>query len=343
MDRNRRSCKTSANSFCYVCGELTFKSQRRSITHNVKKAYYLYFGCKVGEQDKNWAPHVCCVTCYVKLTEWLWGKNNSMSFAVPMIWGQPTSHLEDCYFCITKTEGFSRKSKDNIVYPNLPSAIRPVLHSPELPVPIPLPSREDYVIPVEDEVSESSDCPSTSADPAYVPQHHKQPHMIRHTERNDLVRDLGLSKQHAELLGSRLQEWNLLAEDTKISVFRKRNEKLTSYFAMENSVCACKNVNGLMDELDIEYNPEEWRLFINSSKLSLKAVLLHHGNTKPSIPVAHSVAMKETYENMSIILNAVNYNEHRWTICGDLKVIALLLGLQGGFTKFCCFLCLWDS
>lgn len=27
----------------------------------------------------------------------------------------------------------------------------------------------------------------------------------------------------------------------------------------------------------------------------------------------------------------------------ELKVIALLLGLQLGFTKFCCFLCEWDS
>ena len=93
--------------------------------------------------------------------------------------------------------------------------------------------------------------------------------MTRQAKLYDLDRDLGLSKQHAELLGSRLQEWNLLAEDTKISVFRKRNDKLTSYFAMENCICACKHVNGLMDELDIEYNPEDWRLFIDSSKLSL--------------------------------------------------------------------------
>ena len=83
--------------------------------------------------------------------------------------------------------------------------------------------------------------------------------MIRQEELNDLVRDSCPSKQHDQLLGSRLQEWNLLAKDTKISVFRKRNDKLTSYFAMENCVCACKNVNGLMDELNIEYNPEEWR------------------------------------------------------------------------------------
>ena len=29
--------------------------------------------------------------------------------------------------------------------------------------------------------------------------------------------------------------------------------------------------------------------------------------------------------------------------CGDPKVIAPLRGLQSGFTKYCCFLCLWDS
>ena len=125
MDRNRRSCNISPNSFCYICGELTFKSQRGSFTDKVKKAYYLYFGCKVGEKDKNWAPHMGCVTCYVNLTEWLWSKMNNMSFAIPMIWRQPTSHLEDCYICITKIEGFSRKTKDKILYPNLQSAIRP--------------------------------------------------------------------------------------------------------------------------------------------------------------------------------------------------------------------------
>ena len=37
------------------------------------------------------------------------------------------------------------------------------------------------------------------------------------------------------------------------------------------------------------------------------------------------------------------YEKHLWHVCGDLKVIALLLGLQLRYTKFCCFLCEWDS
>ncbi|KAL4718315.1 hypothetical protein ACJJTC_009937 [Scirpophaga incertulas] len=78
---------------------------------------------------------------------------------------------------------------------------------------------------------------------------------------------------------------------------------------------------------------QEWRLFIDSSKSSLKAVLLHNGNMKPSIPVAYSVSMKETYDNLGAVLRAIKYEDFKWQICGDLKVIAILMGLQGGFTN----------
>jgi len=97
-----------------------------------------------------------------------------------------------------------------------------------------------------------------------------------------------------------------------------------------------------MQTLNINHNPLDCKLFIDSSQLSLKAVLLHYGNTLPSIPVGHSVH-HESYENMKILMEAINYDEFKWQICGDLKVIALLLGLQQGFTKYCCFICDWGS
>ena len=46
---------------------------------------------------------------------------------------------------------------------------------------------------------------------------------------------------------------------------------------------------------------------------------------------------------MKILQDAIDYKTHRWNICGDLKVIGMLMGMQTGFTKFCCFLCLWNS
>jgi hypothetical protein len=46
---------------------------------------------------------------------------------------------------------------------------------------------------------------------------------------------------------------------------------------------------------------------------------------------------------MKNLLDKINYNKHCWNVCGDLKVIAILLGMQLGYTKYCCFICQWDS
>jgi len=77
----------------------------------------------------------------------------------------------------------------------------------------------------------------------------------------------------------------------------------------------------------------DWPLLKDSFKLSLKAVLLHNDYTLPSIPVGHSVHNKESYENIKILMEAINYDKFKWQICGDLKVIALLLGLQHNIHK----------
>ena len=39
----------------------------------------------------------------------------------------------------------------------------------------------------------------------------------------------------------------------------------------------------------------------------------------------------------------IKYDEFKWNLYGDPKVVALLLGMQLGCTKYCCFLCEWDS
>jgi len=81
----------------------------------------------------------------------------------------------------------------------------------------------------------------------------------------------------------------------------------------------------------------------NSSKASLKCVLLHNGNRYASVPIGHSVHLKETYKNMKTLITKIKYVDHNWLICGDLKVLCMLLGQQGGYNKYPCFSCLWDS
>ena len=56
-------------------------------------------------------------------------------------------------------------------------------------------------------------------------------------------------------------------------------------------------------------------IFIDSSiKRSLKAVLLQNGNIKSSIPIAHSVHLKECYESIEVLLEAFQYNAYKWSI-----------------------------
>ena len=98
-----------------------------------------------------------------------------------------------------------------------------------------------------------------------------------------------------------------------------------------------------MSTFKVQHIAESWRLFIDSSKRSIKAVLLHNGNKYASKPVGHSVHLKETYGNLALILDKLKYKEFEWTVCGDLRVLSMILGQQGGYTKFPCFLCEWDN
>jgi len=98
-----------------------------------------------------------------------------------------------------------------------------------------------------------------------------------------------------------------------------------------------------MDVLGHECNPDQWCLFIDSSKVKLKVVLLHNGNKFLSVPLAHTANMKGSYESMTLLLGKIKYDEFEWKLCDDLKDGALLLGMQLGYTKYCCFLCEWDS
>ena len=63
---SRRSCINHLDSFCYICGKFTPKSQKLKITNKVTIAYKYYFGCKIGDQDKRWS-HIYVVKTVMHL------------------------------------------------------------------------------------------------------------------------------------------------------------------------------------------------------------------------------------------------------------------------------------
>jgi len=128
-----------------------------------------------------------------------------------------------------------------------------------------------------------------------------------------------------------------------VCLYHGRHEEFKDFFSLEDGVMLCNDVCSVMEVLGHEYNPDQWRLFIDSSEVSLKVVLLHNGNRFPSVPSAYAANMKESYESMKLQLGIIKYDKFKWMLCGDFKVVALLLGMQLGYTKYCCFLCEWDS
>ena len=74
---------------------------------------------------------------------------------------------------------------------------------------------------------------------------------------NDLVRDLYLPKQSAELRASRLQEKNLLHPGTSMAFYLQR-EELLKCFTFEDGLVFCNDIHHLLLDLGLrEYKPEE--------------------------------------------------------------------------------------
>ena len=81
----------------------------------------------------------------------------------------------------------------------------------------------------------------------------------------------------------------MLAPETKVSFYRYKEKNLIDFFKMKENLLFCDNIEGLITAMGTSYTPSEWRLFIESSKRSLKCVLLHHGNKLASVPIEHSI------------------------------------------------------
>ncbi|GBN61895.1 hypothetical protein AVEN_24502-1 [Araneus ventricosus] len=115
------------------------------------------------------------------------------------------------------------KNAFRLDYPNIQSPLRPVPHGEGLIIQSPLrpvPHGEGLQIPtqplhwkdnnilqrsdIEDTYDENMDISEKIYDPTFRPETASEPHFIHQKELHGLVCELGLSKQQAELLGSRM-------------------------------------------------------------------------------------------------------------------------------------------
>ena len=149
------------------------------------------------------------------------------------------------------------------------------------------------------------DAKNADADAEYAPLTSSESHFPTKKKLDDLIRDLSLMKSGAELLTFRLNEWNLLGDDCKSTAYRNRHLEFSVFFVVIEDLCYCKDVEGLFSAVGIDHDSTQWRLFIDSS--------------------------------------TIIYAQFKMYVYGDFKMLGVFLGLQGGYTKYSCFLCLWNS
>ena len=218
------SCLNEANNFCYICGSVTTANRRVKVSKLLEIAYSCYFRCEIGDQDKWWAPHYVCRNCYANLTQWLKNGSRHLTFGVPMVWREPTDHTTDCYFCEFPVKTHNQKSLKSVVYPDLPSARRPIPHSEELPKPI-SPQLCDLET-AEEVLCSPMDDPMTDPD-FTIPSHTPKMSM---EQLHILSSDLVLSKKKSELLASKLSKQGALDPSVRVTSFRKRGTQYEDFF-----------------------------------------------------------------------------------------------------------------
>ena len=160
-----------------------------------KRAYEAYFGMKLRDQDKSWAPHKVCKHCTETLRFWAQGKVSSMRLGIPMVWREPKNHHDHCYFCMVDMSGWNQPKKKDWYYPDIESAQRLIPHCAEVPVPVftslPDLTIDEMLLKAMDKTDSSdSSINSSSSMAAAASSLSAKPKSFNQGQLNDLVRDL---------------------------------------------------------------------------------------------------------------------------------------------------------
>jgi len=158
------------------------------------------------------------------------------------------------------SRGITKKTKWTIVYPNIPytRTLCSVPHGEGISFPEP---PKEFTIDSDD--ADEGESTSGSPEPPASTELHvcngrssaPQPNILKQDKLKDLVRDLELSKGKAELLGSRLKQWNLLEKKYPNFFVSQSSSAVGAFFRKEDDPVFCYDVDGLMNALGIKHDP----------------------------------------------------------------------------------------
>ena len=117
----------------------------------------------------------------------------------------PTNHVDYCYLLSVNVTGVNKKKRKSLRYKSFPSAIRPVAHSADIPIPefkkLPDLSTDELSDEEQRDYKELIDVDDDDKDLACS----STPLLFDQQNLSDLIRDLSLSKESFKVLASRLK------------------------------------------------------------------------------------------------------------------------------------------
>lgn len=319
---------------CNFCGCYLVKNSSRDITDKLKALYMDYFGRPV-QTDPKCAPQKCCVSCSSNFFK---GKE-FLSFSIPMEWIKPTEHPIDCYSCQLSSlwNSTNFKKRKSIKLPSDCSAILPVKRAdkrfkikeesddddddnppdnPEEDIP---PDNPEEYNRHQLEASSSglsvATYPGSEQDKDYKKEHVPIPltyevlaaYFATHSG------DVNTSVNRKDL-ASLLYQHNLLDQGVHVNDFIRPQESFLDFFTnmipeLYPNTAYCNNVDGLMAAIDVIYDPQEWRLFIDRCDKFLNVSLLHKGNYYHPVLILYSYdSLGENYNDLVQVLFIILLN-----------------------------------
>lgn len=267
----------SLNQYCVLCARYVKSISRKTLNDTIKTNFKNAY--KVDMPNDFFIPKIMCTSCVSNLSAFKNGKR-SLVPEHQHEWKKPKTDHSDCEICCNKQNKYYHRqernnySKINIETINDNDEFENFLNNENINNEN-IDGQSSPISKHEQDSSFNYDIEFTSS---YTSRKSTAPEKINKPIFDFLTKEM--SKLESEIFASRFNDLCILDKTVKVEDSRTRSDYIQDYFINYNETTVyCPNIEKLFNEVfQQHYNPNCWRLFMDSGNNSFKAVLLHNGN-----------------------------------------------------------------
>ena len=118
----------------------------------------------------------------------------------------------------------------------------------------------------------------------------------------------------------------MIDDSINVNVYDDREKEIFHFFdELDNGTPYIKDLFGLFEWLNFDYDPAEWLLYVKheAAKKRLKCLLMHKPRVIDSLPFLMSNKIEgDPYQTLKQALELCDYKQHNWAIDGDFKEVS---------------------